>query len=169
MLPSVHHAFEGPKDGPLLLFYKVGPSPAAWWGMLTTSDDGGQTWSQPRRLPEHIDGPVKNRPVQLPDGSILAGSSTEHDGWRYTQTAGGVNPRVRATAKRDTVLYLATATCQPTIDTAGWAPEPELTFGYTDGGRTRMHVFRRAVRAGEPIELPQGNWTGGVLLAPPEE
>ena len=90
-------------------------------------------------------------------------------GWRYTQTAGGANPRVRATVKRDTVLYLATATCQPTIDTRGWAPEPELTFGYTDGGRTRMEVFRRAVRAGEQVELPQGNWTGGVLLAPPEE
>src|SRR5205823_7789984 len=26
-----------PKNGPLLLFYKVGPSPSRWWGMLTTS------------------------------------------------------------------------------------------------------------------------------------
>ena len=27
------------KDGPLLLFYKVGPSPSRWWGMLIKSSD----------------------------------------------------------------------------------------------------------------------------------
>ena len=41
-----------PKSGPLLLFYKAGPSPQSWWGMLTQSADGGKTWEQPRRLPE---------------------------------------------------------------------------------------------------------------------
>lgn len=71
-----------PKSGPLLLFYKVGPDPSHWWGMLMTSDDGGKTWSTPRRLPEGIDGPVKNKPVQLRDGTIVCPSSTEHDGWR---------------------------------------------------------------------------------------
>src|ERR1041385_8263603 len=30
-------------NGPLLLFFKVGPSPSAWWGMLMTSDDAGKT------------------------------------------------------------------------------------------------------------------------------
>lgn len=71
-----------PKSGPLMLFYKVGPTPSTWWGMLMTSTDDGATWSQPRRLPEQIDGPVKNKPIQLPSGEILCGSSTEHDGWR---------------------------------------------------------------------------------------
>lgn len=71
-----------PRQGPLMLFYKVGPDPRTWWGMLTTSADGGKTWSEPRRLPEHIDGPVKNKPVQLANGDILCPSSTEHDGWR---------------------------------------------------------------------------------------
>ncbi len=71
-----------PRKGPLMLFYKVGPDPRTWWGMLTTSTDGGKTWSAPRRLPEHIDGPVKNKPVQLANGDILCPSSTEHDGWR---------------------------------------------------------------------------------------
>ncbi len=50
--------------------------------MLTLSEDGGNSWSVPRRLPEHIDGPVKNKPIQLPSGEILCGSSTENDGWR---------------------------------------------------------------------------------------
>src|SRR5262245_56120734 len=36
-------------NGPLLLFYKVGPSPSRWWGMLMTSGDNGKTWSKARR------------------------------------------------------------------------------------------------------------------------
>lgn len=71
-----------PARGPLLLFYKVGPSPSEWWGMLTTSTDGGLVWSKPTRLPDGFLGPIKNKPVQLRDGSILCGSSTEHAGWR---------------------------------------------------------------------------------------
>jgi predicted neuraminidase len=69
-------------QGSLLLFYKVGPNPEQWWGMLTTSTDGGKTWDQPHRLPEGIDGPVKNKPIVLPGGDLLCGSSTEYDGWR---------------------------------------------------------------------------------------
>jgi predicted neuraminidase len=73
-----------PKDGPLLLFYKVGPSPSTWWGMLTTSNDHGKTWSWPTKLGEHeaighLLGPVKNKPIQLPDGAIVCPSSSELD------------------------------------------------------------------------------------------
>lgn len=71
-----------PKNGPLLLFYKVGPNPREWWGILKTSADGGKTWSEAARLPEGILGPIKNKPVMRPDGSLLCPSSTEHDGWR---------------------------------------------------------------------------------------
>ena len=84
-----------PKDGPLMLFYKVVDPKVGrashWWGMLTTSDDGGSTWTTPRRLGTdeklgsgnpHLIGPVKNKPIQLADGSILCPSSSEHDGWR---------------------------------------------------------------------------------------
>ncbi|MHC4169373.1 MAG: sialidase family protein [Planctomycetota bacterium] len=69
-------------SGPLLLFYKVGPTPRSWWGMLATSDDQGRTWAQPRRLPEGIIGPVRAKPIKLADGPLLCGSSTEHEGWR---------------------------------------------------------------------------------------
>ena len=71
-----------PASGPLMLFYKVGPSPSTWWGMVTTSIDDGRTWSRPARLPDGVIGPVKNKPVQLANGDILSGSSSEHDGWR---------------------------------------------------------------------------------------
>jgi len=71
-----------PKNGPLLLFYKAGPSPSRWWGMLIKSTDGGETWSKPQRLPDGILGPIKNKPVMLPDGTLLCPSSSEHNGWR---------------------------------------------------------------------------------------
>jgi predicted neuraminidase len=70
-----------PKQGPLLLFYRVGPDPRTWWTMLARSTDEGRSWSKPVRLPDGILGPIKNKPVQLTDGTILAGSSTEFDGW----------------------------------------------------------------------------------------
>ncbi|HWP44591.1 MAG TPA: sialidase family protein [Blastocatellia bacterium] len=71
-----------PERGPLMLFYKVGPSPSRWWGMVMTSRDNGRTWAKPERLPDGILGPIKNKPVQLKDGSLLCPSSTEHAGWR---------------------------------------------------------------------------------------
>jgi predicted neuraminidase len=66
-----------PSDSPLLLFYKVGPSPQRWWGMLLRSSDGGAIWSAPERLPEGFLGPIKNKPVELPGGELLCPSSTE--------------------------------------------------------------------------------------------
>jgi predicted neuraminidase len=71
-----------PQGGPLLLFYKVGPSPRGWWGMLMRSRDGGRSWEAPQRLPRGILGPIKNKPVELDDGSLLCPSSTESLVWR---------------------------------------------------------------------------------------
>ena len=69
---------------PLRLFYKVGPSPRAWWGMVMTSRDGGRTWSDAARLPAPLLGPIKNKPIVLADGGWLSPSSTEDSptGWR---------------------------------------------------------------------------------------
>lgn len=66
-----------PRGAPLMLFYKVGPSPQTWWGMVRTSTDGGRTWGEARRLPNGILGPIKNKPVQLADGTILSPTSNE--------------------------------------------------------------------------------------------
>lgn len=76
--PVLHAA----ANGTVLLFYKCGPDPSNWWGMLTSSPDFGKTWSLPRRLPEGIYGPVKNKPITLANGDILCGTSTEDNGWQ---------------------------------------------------------------------------------------
>jgi predicted neuraminidase len=78
-LPTWNPVLFQPRTGPLLLFYKLGPTPRTWWGMLTTSTDGGKTWSTPHRLPEGIFGPIKNKPVQLADGTLLSPTSDETD------------------------------------------------------------------------------------------
>ena len=87
-----------PRGGDLMLFYKVGPSPSQWWGEVTTSADNGKTWKRPvdnqfslfgtilkaspnDNIHGRLIGPVKNKPLQLADGTILAGSSTEDSGW----------------------------------------------------------------------------------------
>jgi predicted neuraminidase len=80
--PVLFQPANGKTEAPLLLFYKVGPSPSTWWGMLMTSDDEGKTWSEPVRLPEGIAGPIKNKPFELEDGTLLCPTSSEDDGWR---------------------------------------------------------------------------------------
>ena len=101
--------------GPLQLYYKCGPSPSTWWGMLTESADDGESWSWPRRLPETIDGPVKNKPVLLDGGDLLCGSSTEYDGWtvhfeitrdagRTWERIGPINSKEEFNAIQPTIL-----------------------------------------------------------------
>lgn len=70
------------KKGPLMLFYKVGPSPSQWWGEVKKSDDGGKSWGKSQRLPDGFMGPVKNKPVMLSNGTLLCPSSTENAGWQ---------------------------------------------------------------------------------------
>jgi len=67
---------------PLFLYAKVGPSPDTWWGVVSESADGGRAWSAARRIAGDAVGPVKNKPLVLADGTVIAGSSSEDDGWR---------------------------------------------------------------------------------------
>ena len=76
-LPCWNPVLFKPKTGALRLYYKVGPSPREWWGEVRASGDAGQTWSKARRLPAGILGPIKNKPVQLENGTIISPSSTE--------------------------------------------------------------------------------------------
>ncbi|QDU90429.1 hypothetical protein Pla175_38330 [Pirellulimonas nuda] len=81
-LPCWNPVLFQPNEGPLMLFYKVGPTPRDWWGMLKVSTDHGRTWSAARRLPEGMVGPVKNKPIELAGGTLLCPASSEDQGWR---------------------------------------------------------------------------------------
>lgn len=64
-------------DGRLWLYYKFGPSPGTWTAARRFSTDEGKTWSPPEHLPAGLVGPVRTKPLVLPDGTIVSGSSTE--------------------------------------------------------------------------------------------
>ena len=71
-------------DGSIVLFYKVGPNPREWWGEYKVSSDEGRTWGERTALPEGMLGPIKNKPLSLPDGRILYPTSVEFtpEKWR---------------------------------------------------------------------------------------
>ncbi len=73
------------ESGVIHLWFKVGVTVAAWRTWYAVSHDEGLTWSQPEphyhasRVPL---GPVKNKPIRLHDGTLLAGFSDEPPGAR---------------------------------------------------------------------------------------
>lgn len=84
-VPCWNPVLYAPPDGPVTLFYKQGKSPSDWKTMVVTSADRGDTWSVPTELVPEDDsggrGPVKNKPLLLPDGRLLAPASAERGQW----------------------------------------------------------------------------------------
>ncbi len=144
-------------DGPLLLFYKVGPDPRTWWGMLTMSRDQGQEWSEPRELPEGFAGPIKNKPVMV-DGTLICGSSTEDNGWRVhmelmrdrgrdRKMVGPLNDGKEIGAIQPTILVHPDNVLQLLCRTKG--PKKICDFWSKDGGLTWSEL--------KLIDLPNPN------------
>jgi predicted neuraminidase len=107
-----------PRAGPLILFYKVGPNPSKWWGMLKTSSDAGQIWSDARRVGENLVGPAKNKPLQLSTGEILAPTSVElpESGWRlYFESSNDNGKTWRAQPWVEQDIATIPKATQPTI------------------------------------------------------
>lgn len=69
----------------IMLFYKRGKTISAWETMITISKDKGKSWTVPKRLCEIDDGgrgPVKNKPIYLSNGLLIAPASTEIGQWK---------------------------------------------------------------------------------------
>jgi predicted neuraminidase len=64
-------------DGRLWLYYKFGPNVRSWTGARLYSTDEGKTWSAPEHLPAGLLGPIKDKPLVLPNGIIVSGTSVE--------------------------------------------------------------------------------------------
>lgn len=89
------------------------------------------------------------------------------EGACFTQLSGGVSTEMTVSVSRDTTLYACTALCQPGVPALdGWTEHRDLQFHYTDGGKTKVDVFSRTVKAGESFLVPQGNWTGVMIVLP---
>jgi predicted neuraminidase len=68
------------------LYYKVGPGPQQWVGAWKASDDGGKSWTRETYMPAGLLGPIRAKPIQLSDGTWLAGTSVEA-GYRWDSPA----------------------------------------------------------------------------------
>lgn len=73
------------EDDTIVLYYKVGAQIQHWTTWLIESRDEGETWSIPRELVPGDTiggrGPVKNKPIRLANGTILAPASLEGEIW----------------------------------------------------------------------------------------
>jgi alpha-L-rhamnosidase len=49
---------------------------------MKSSNNNGLTWSAAKGFAGRFLGPVKNKPVMLKDGTLIAPSSTESNGWK---------------------------------------------------------------------------------------
>ena len=71
--------------GRVVLVFKVGRTIAQWQTYFCASADGGRTWTTPAQLvPGDVSGgrgPVKNKPLRLADGTLLAPASSEQGAW----------------------------------------------------------------------------------------
>jgi predicted neuraminidase len=65
------------QDRRLWLYYKFGTSPATWTAARKYSDDEGKSWSRAEHLPAGLIGPARAKPLVLPSGVIVSGSSIE--------------------------------------------------------------------------------------------
>ena len=69
----------------ILLFYKVGNEIRTWRTMYRISEDNGETFGKEQELvpgDKGGRGPVRNKPIRLKSGRILAPASTEQGIWK---------------------------------------------------------------------------------------
>lgn len=72
------------EDGTIILFYKVGATISEWQTWYVESADEGESFTQPQELVSSDvggRGPVKNKPIRLSDGAVLAPASLEGSVW----------------------------------------------------------------------------------------
>lgn len=86
-------------------------------------------------------------------------------GARITQGNGGAPHAVAFTAATAGSVYFAGAPDQPGFSSAGWNATG-LALRYNDKTATQMMIYQRSVQAGETVDVPQGTWSGGLLLQP---
>ena len=152
----------------LLLFYRVGPSPSTWWSYVRLSRDGGKTWIREKRLPDSFLGPIKNKPIDLPNNVLLSGSSREDAGWRvhleWTEnpfgqwfTSGPLNSSFALPAIQPTLLAYDVERLQLLCRTKrGYIAESWSTNGAVDWSSLRRTVLPNPNSGIDAVRLAAG-------------
>ena len=114
------------KDGKIYLFFKVGKEISHWETWVQTSDDNGATWSEAYELVKGDKGgrgPVKNKLIELSDGTWLAGASIEPGPWEVMLDRSEDGGKTWSAGKKldiDTISIKGKGAIQPTL----WESEP---------------------------------------------
>jgi predicted neuraminidase len=157
-------------DRRIILYYKTGRKISSWSTKFIESHDEGVTWSAPRELiadDRGGRGPVKNKPILLRSGRILAPASSEGEEWNAFVDISDDDGRSwtkSATVPLNRPVLSGKGVIQPTLwelesgaigmllrSTAGWI----IRSTSEDGGETWS--------TGELTPLPNNN--SGIDLA----
>ena len=158
------------QEAQLWLYYKFGPSPSSWAGTRMHSSDEGRTWTAPEHLPAGILGPIRAKPLVLPDGTLVSGSSIESSlAWavwieRSTDGGGHFARYGPYTLSEDQVRALST-------DTPPGKPMPVKTTGLIQPtvvllGGQHLRFFARSSSNIGHICISDST-DGGVTWSPP--
>ena len=168
-------------DGSLLLFFKVGETIATWKTYVMEGDAEGRHWSLPHELVPGDEtggrGPVKNKPIRLADGRILAPMSRERGAWKAFADLSSDDGRTWRCSEEVPVPKLSLddkfgGNCLGVIQPTAWESEPGQVHmlmrsnngriyrtDSTDGGETWSEIVA--------TELPNNN--SGIDLAKLED
>jgi hypothetical protein len=96
---------------------------------------------------------------------VWQGIPKQYEGWQFTRTFGGRQACIEFAAPADGPVFIATATHRASIIGQDWQATGD-TFTYSTGNPTGMTIYSRSCKQGERVTVPQGNWSGAILLAP---
>lgn len=82
----------------------------------------------------------------------------------FTKFGGGEAGSVEVTAKADVTVFAVLASGNHFELPLPWVLRSENAYYYTDGGKTSMKAYSRALKKGENLMIPQNGWTGTQLL-----
>ncbi len=144
-------------DGETLLFYKAGPSPREWSGLVKRSANGGDSWSKEELFPAGVLGPVRAKPILLDDDTLLCPSSVES--WKTWACWMEFTPDAGKTWSKSSPIYVPghlNGIIQPTV----WVD---------DDGSLRMLARARGLgRIVKSISKDNGKtWSPGELTELP--
>lgn len=91
---------------------------------------------------------------------------TKFSGARFTQVGGGVRAQILVTATEDTEVIVATRIHQELAGLQDWEPINGMTFAFDDRLKTKFFAYRKQLKAGEKVWIPQTEWHGTFLIAP---
>lgn len=104
----------------------------------------------------------ENEPAFSNRGYVWQKVPASIQGSRYTKTSGGRKAEIKVRAKRNTVVNILVDLDDPGVKLNGWE-KTGTDFTYNNGKNAKIVLFRKPIRTGEELQIPQGNW-GGVLV-----